>query len=89
MTKGLSFRQSFLEGFDDCIEKFKAQCFTPVCDDAFPEALKNIQSQGRSLIYGIQNLIDHAADLHARLNAGIPKQGCRCPVGEPCACHTP
>jgi hypothetical protein len=62
-------RDEFLTSLEHEISRFKVMCEISVCSDQFPKSLHGIQAQGKYLARGIQDLVEHAADLEARLKA--------------------
>jgi len=68
-------RQRFLKDLDKKVAAFKELCNTSVCADDFPESLVRLGASGRYLLAGIEDLINHATDLKARLDRNTGDQG--------------
>jgi hypothetical protein len=61
-------RTEFLTSLEHEISRFKVMCDTSVCSEQFLKALHGIQAQGRYLIRGIEDLVEHASGLEDILN---------------------
>jgi hypothetical protein len=62
-------RQRFLKELDSKVEAFKALCSTSICAEDFPNSLDRVGASGRYLLAGIEDLVNHAADLKRRLES--------------------
>lgn len=74
MSQKSNQRQKFLLEIIERVERFKHTVETPIIDENFLNALYRAEAQGKQLIGGIQDLVDHAVDLRVRIeNSNGPK----------------
>jgi hypothetical protein len=64
-----SLRQTFLTGLVEKAETLQKLCNTPVISDDFSRNWSQIAPLGRHIIRGIQDLVDYAAEVEAKLKA--------------------